>query len=221
MINKHGIYMTIRFFNCWVLAAALIAGLASCNKQEEGHPDDYTFKGRPKFGAGIEDVRKLDTKSVLTAGDIETRITGISLAAYSVSDGTLLTAGHFSSDFDRMELDLGGETAAKVYALANMGDMTSAFPANVSSVGDIVYTIPSFTGGDTSIETRGIPMAGKLDYDKSRSTGTVIPLRRLLAKLAVDLGVNWPGTINTVQIKNMNRRNIKVDFSVAVYRAIV
>lgn len=208
MINKHGIYMKIRFFNCWVLAAALIAGLASCNKQEEGHPDDYTFKGRPKFGAGIEDVRKLDTKSVLTAGDIETRITGISLAAYSVSDGTLLTAGHFSSDFDRMELDLGGETAAKVYALANMGDMTSAFPANVSSVGDIVYTIPSFTGGDTSIETRGIPMAGKLDYDKSLSTGTVIPLRRLLAKLAVDLGVNWPGTINTVQIKNMNRRMV-------------
>lgn len=200
--------MKLNTFHRLIMGAALIAGLGSCSKQEEGNPDDYTFKGRPKFGAGIEDVRKLDTKSVLTAGDIETRITGISLAAYSVSEGTLLTAGHFSSDFDRMELDLGGENAAKVYALANMGDMTSAFPANVSGVGDIVYTIPSFTGGDTSIETRGIPMAGMLDYDESLSTGTVIPLRRLLAKLAVDLGVNWPGTINTVQIKNMNRRMV-------------
>lgn len=186
------------------LALAAIT-LSSCSR-EEATRDMFTSPVKHRFSVEIQDVRKVDTKSVLSASDIETRVSSISIAAYSLSDGSLLSCDHFTEGFDRMALDLCGETGARVYALANMGDMSGAFPTEIADIGGIRYVIPAYTGTSDSIEERGIPMAGVLEYDENASTVPVIPLRRLLAKLSVDLTLHWSATLSTVRIKNMNRR---------------
>ena len=188
-----------------LVVAASLAGFSSCTKEESHDVRPVIRKGVP-ISFVVDDIKPIETKSVLTGDDIETKVTCVTLAAYSVSTGDLIIKEHFTSALGNMALDLAGETKATIYALANMGDMKSAFPANVSGISGINYVIPSYTGAAESIETRGIPMSGKLDYDADASTGTVIPIRRLLAKVAVDLTVDWPGTISTVQIKNMNKK---------------
>ena len=188
-----------------LVVAASLAGFSSCTKEESHDVRPVIRKGVP-ISFVVDDIKPIETKSVLTGDDIETKVTCVTLAAYSVATGDLIVKEHFTTALGSMALDLAGETEATIYALANMGDMKSSFPNNVSGVGTINYVIPSYTGAAESIETRGIPMSGKLDYDADASTGTVIPIRRLLAKVAVDLTVDWPGTISTVQIKNMNKK---------------
>ncbi len=185
-------------------AIVFLASMPSCTR-EEYTKEVNTASGRHPFSLEIQDVRRLDTKSVLTATDIETRVSSVTLAAYSVSDGSLLAKEHFTEGFDRMALDLFGEPVVSVYALANMGDMRNSFPSHISGIDNIQYVIPSYTGSSDSVEERGIPMSGTVYYNERASEeSSVIPLRRLLAKIAVDLCLHWPGTISTVQIKNMN-----------------
>lgn len=142
-----------------------------------------------------------ETRSLLTAPDIETRKTGITLAAYEA--GSLVTSAYFTQQFDAMPLHLERGVTYAVYALVNMGDLRSSLPASEAGLAALAYRIPSYTDGSGSLAARGLPMAGKLDYGGGPS---VIPVERLLAKVTVHLSCEWTGaSIREVHVGNLNR----------------
>lgn len=148
---------------------------------------------------GIEEA-ETGTRSLLTASGIETKKTGITLAAYR--NGALEEAAHFTTSLGAMPLPLEKGGAYMVYALVNMGDQTAALPALESDWADFTYTLSLYS----TINRLGIPMAGKLSCTAG-SGSTAIPVQRLLAKVAVDLTVDIPGaSIGEVRVYNLNRR---------------
>ena len=141
------------------------------------------------------------TRSLLTASDIETKRTAITLAAYE--GGTLAASAHFTTRLDDMVLELEPDRTYTVYALVNMGDMTSVLPRSESGLSDVTYRIPSYTEGAGSLSARGLPMAGKLTWP---GHGSVIPIQRLLAKVTATLTCEWDGAvIRSVRVRNLNR----------------
>ena len=172
--------------------AALAVLLAACHEER---PES------PVFGIADTDPWTAPTRSLLTDSDIETRKTGITLAAYA--DGLLVAAGHFTTGLDAMVLELEPDRSHTLYALVNMGDMTNEFPLSESELNNITYRIPSYTEGTGSLASRGIPMVGKLTWP---GQGTVIPVRRLLAKVTAHLSCDWSGAaIRSVRVCNLNR----------------
>ncbi len=175
-----------------ICLTALAVLLAACQQE---HPETTAFH------IAEADSWTVRTRSILTASDIETRKTGITLAAYA--DGTLAAAGHFETGLDAMVLELEPDRPHTLYALVNMGDMTGALPLSESELNTITYRIPSYTEGTGSLASRGIPMAGRLSWP---GQGTVIPVRRLLAKVTARLSCDWAGaSIRSVRVCNLNR----------------
>ena len=143
----------------------------------------------------------LPTRSLLTAPDIETKKTGVTLAAYA--GGTLAASGHFPTGLDAMSLSLDPNKTHTIYALVNMGDMTASIPRSESELASLTYRIPSYTEGTESLAARGLPMAGKLTWP---GQGTTIPVERLLAKVTAHLSCEWEGAaIRSVHVRNLNR----------------
>ena len=141
------------------------------------------------------------TRSLLTASGIETKRTAVTLAAYT--GGALAVSGHFTTGLDAMVLDLDPNRSYTVYALVNMGDMTSALPRSENELSTLTYRIPSYTGGAGSLAERGLPMAGELPWP---GQGGAIPVQRLLAKVTADLSCEWDGAvIREVRVCNLNR----------------
>ena len=141
------------------------------------------------------------TRSLLTAPDVETRTTCITLAAYR--DGGLAASAHFVDGFDAMALPLEPGKTFRVYALVNMGDRTGDLPARETELASLTWSIPSYTEGNESLARRGLPMAGKLTYDGSTA---LIPVERLLSKVTVRLSCDWTGAaIRSVKVCNLNR----------------
>lgn len=173
-----------------VLAAALL--LASCGRE------------RPETAFRVLDTgfRDAPTRSLLTAPDIETKKTSVTLAAYG-PDGALAASGHFTTALDALVLELEPGRPYTVYALVNMGDMTASIPRSESELASLTYRIPSYTEGTASLAARGIPMAGKLAYP---SAGTAIPVERLLARVTARLSCEWEGAaIRSVRVRNLSR----------------
>ena len=174
---------------------ALLLFLASCSRMGSLPERGTAFR---TVDTGFWDI---PTRSLLTAADIETKRTTVTLAAYA--EGTLAAAGNFTMGLDAMVLDLDPNRSHTVYALVNMGDMTSAFPFLESGLSSLTYRIPSYTDGDGSLAARGLPMAGKLTWPDQ---GTVIPVERLLAKVTAQLTCEWEGAaIRSVRVRNLNR----------------
>ena len=143
----------------------------------------------------------LPTRSLLTAPDIETKKTGVTLAAYA--GGTLAASGHFPTGLDAMALNLEPNRTYTVYALVNMGDMSGSIPRSESDLASLTYRIPSYTEGTESLAARGLPMAGKLTWP---GQGTTIPVERLLARVTAHLSCEWEGAaIRSVRVCNLNR----------------
>ena len=141
------------------------------------------------------------TRSVLTAPDIETKKTSITLAAYA--GGALVDCQHYTTALDAMALELDPGLTYTLYALVNMGDMTTFIPRSESDLESLTYRIPSYTEGSESLASRGLPMAGMLDYP---GHGTVIPVERLLAKVTAHLSCEWEdAAIRNVRVHNLNR----------------
>lgn len=139
------------------------------------------------------------TRSVLSAPDIETRKTSVTLAAYS--RGVLYASGHFTSGLDGMRLDLQEGETYDVVALVNMGDMRSSLPSSEDGLASVTYTVPGYA----EVNSSGIPMSGRLDgYRAGPSRGTV-PVRRLFAKVTANLELDWPGaSFAGASVRNMN-----------------
>ena len=175
-----------------ICLAALALLLAACQAER---PEPTVF------GLAEAEPWTAPTRSLLTASDIETRKTGVTLAAYA--DGSLAAAGHYASGLEAMALDLEPDRTYTVYALVNMGDMTSAIPLSESELNTLTYRITSYTEGAGALASRGLPMAGKLTWP---GKGTAIPVRRLLAKVTAHLSCDWEGAaIREVRVRNLNR----------------
>lgn len=186
----------------------LLLGLCSCHQEEpfrDGGPEAAASMGVSVYVDDIEDPAV--TKSVLTGDDIETRITDVTIAAYDNASGALSgEPRYFSADLDAMRMELEFGDAFTVYAVANMGDMRSAFPATYSAAAmeEITYRIPGYTTPGTGVNARGIPMAGSVVYTESDPSPVTIPLKRLMAKVTASLSVGWTGTITSAKIYNLN-----------------
>ena len=195
-----------------IIAFLLLFSLAvSCVSEQAGAPDSHPGRANTLFSVAIDDIRDvIQTKTVLTDGSIETKISSVTLAIYT-SEGSLVGTKYVTSGFDNIRYMLDWDETFTVYALANMGDMCSSFPpaiAGDTSLEGITYSIPSYTSGDGCINVRGIPMAGKLvctvGAGNTRQEGHII-MTRLLSKLQAHLVCDWPGTLNSVKIYNLNR----------------
>lgn len=175
-----------------ICLTALVLLVAACHAEQ---PEPAIF------GIAEADAWTAPTRTLLTATDIETRKTGITLAAYA--DGSLAAAGHYSTGLEAMPLDLEPERTYTVYALVNMGDLSSILPLSESELSTFTYRIPSYTEGAGALSSRGLPMAGKLAWP---GQGTVIPVKRLLAKVTAHLSCDWDGAaIREVKVRNLNR----------------
>ena len=164
---------------------AMLACLCACAekaapKEERAVAVSFTADGQSLWAVG--------TRSILTNPDIETKVTCVTLAAYT--GGALDAFGYYTSPYS-MVLSLVPGRSYTVYALVNMGDMRSSLPALESGLEGLTYTIPSYTGGSTSIDARGIPMSGSIGYTMGSGDSTVIPVRRLLAKVTAILSCDW------------------------------
>ena len=174
---------------------AVLLFLASCSRPGSLPERETAFR---TTDTGFRDI---PTRTLLTAADIETKCTSITLAAYA--NGTLAAADYFMAGLDAMVLDLDPNRSHTVYALVNMGDMTSALPIMECELCELTYRIPSYTEGDGSLAAQGLPMAGKILWPEQ---GTVIPVERLLAKVTAQLSCEWDGAaIRTVRVRNLNR----------------
>ena len=177
------------------ILAAIAALLAACTRPVN-LPERETV-----FRTAEAEPWSTATRSLLTAPDIETRKTGITLAAYA--DGALVAAGHFTTGLDAMALPLEPDRTYTLYALVNMGDLTGALPHSESGLDELTYRIPSYTEGTGALSVLGIPMAGSLPWPGG---GTVIPVKRLLAKVTAQLTCDWPeACIRSVKVRNLNR----------------
>ena len=171
-----------------VLAVLLLASCGRERPETVFRTLDLSFQDTP-------------TRSLLTAPDIETKKTAVTLAAYA--GGTLAASGHFPTGLDAMALNLEPNRTYTVYALVNMGDMTGAIPRSESELASLTYRIPSYTEGTESLAARGLPMAGKLTWP---GQGTTIPVERLLARVTAHLSCEWEGAaIRSVRVRNLNR----------------
>lgn len=144
---------------------------------------------------------EVPTRSLLTAPDIETKKTSVTLAAYA--GGALADCQHYTTALDAMVLELDPGQTYTLYALVNMGDMTASLPRLESDLESLTYRITSYTEGSESLAARGLPMAGTLDYP---GHGTVIPVERLLAKVTAHLSCEWEdAAIRSVRVCNLTR----------------
>lgn len=198
----------------YIIAALAALPVLSCMR-EIAVPEDCPVG----FSVIVEDLAQPEeAKSVLSGDDIETKVTSLTLGLYC--NGAIKDRLYFGpggdmgiGDFASYTLNLAFYYGCEVVALANMGDMRSSLPAADSGIASINYRIPGYTSPSGScVQARGIPMAGRIrlsDEDSFVSEslhGTTVhlPLRRLLAKVAVDLAVEWPGYIQSVKIRNLN-----------------
>ena len=149
----------------------------------------------------------VSTKSLLVAPDIETRVSCVTLAAYSA--GKLRAKAHYKdvSEMRNMKFELYNGLPYTIYALVNMGDMSDSIPTMESAMTELEYRIPSYTGSSTSLESLGLPMAGKLDYKPNVSPSSSIGVKRLVAKVEAHLQCSWDGAkIESVKVFNLNGR---------------
>ena len=202
----------IRLFIRTVLSGAglSLAALAasSCDtlpSEPRAASPDPAFQ-EVSFGLFEEPEDGVRTRTLLGGSNIESKNTCITLAAYT--GGKLYGAQHYTSSLTSMDFNLRTGDSYDVYALVNMGDMTAAFGADESSVASIRYSIPSYTGGESSVNTAGMPKAGFRSLNVTASTtGTIaIPVKRLLSKVTASLACHWDGAvIRSAKVCNMNR----------------
>jgi hypothetical protein len=184
----------------FALAACAALCLSSCaGRVEPAFPEG----GAVRFSLLDEGYNGPETRTLLTAPDIETKRSSVTLAAYRA--GTLYASGYFTSGLSAMPLALIAGETYDVYAFVNMGDLTGRLPSSASGLSGVTYDIPSWQ----SVNSSGIPMTGVLEsftVSASSPQGTV-PVKRRFAKVTATLTCTWPGArITGAVVGNMNGR---------------
>ena len=150
----------------------------------------------------INDSARFDTKSYLTAADIETRISNVTLGIYETT-GTQAYLGYITSGFGSVGVTLRSDKTYNIYALANMGDMRTSLAAAVSAgtLSSMTYTVDYST-----MSTVGIPMSKAITGQSfSEGQNVTVYLERMLAKINVSLSCSWSEAVITgATVKNVN-----------------
>lgn len=219
-MNRH-ISPAVRFLG--VAAAFLVLSFASSCTREDPSGDDAAWLSADEFRFDLqeEDMGVL-TRSVFdnVSGWSDSKKSNVTLAAYC--GGILFAKQYYSSGITAMTLSLEKGRTYNVYAMVNMGDMTSSVPDNETGSGGItslVYNIPSYNSGNNSVSQYGIPMAGVLEnlsVTASTSGTQHVPVKRLLARVTLNLACSWTGAqIQSAKVYNLNRRLLPFGSSVA------
>lgn len=174
--------------------------------------EDLTSGNSISFSCVPEGFGQAPTRSILSSGGIEDRITSIAIFIYN--ENRLVDSGYFENDFSGMKFNLVSEEEYDIYALANMGDLRSSMPSDrsVQSPDLLIWNIPSLQ----SVNTAGLPMSGKIESFKAGTDTPVIPLKRLFAKITADISFGYSGaSVSSVKILNMNSRLCPFSISAA------
>lgn len=192
--------MKIKYFLLAIL-------LFSCTR-EDPWTDAAPRPSLWSISVGVDDLQDTPlTKSALTADDIETVVTDVTLAVYNARTGALCgEALYVTEGFDAIPISGEPAESLRIYAVANMGDLRSSFPETFSepALQAITYRIPGYTTAQTGLGDRGLPMAGGIEWNEGDELPAVIPLKRLVAKLQATLSCVWPGRITSVRVFNLN-----------------
>lgn len=155
--------------------------------------------GQPQ---AMDTTGRMSTKSYLTAPDIETRISSVTLGIFE-ADGTQAYLGYHTAGFGAIDVTLRADRTYNVYALVNMGDQRPALAAAVNN-----GTLPSmtYTVDYASMASAGIPMAGQANIlALTDGQSVTLSLERLLARVNVSLSCDWSGAVITsATVKNVN-----------------
>ena len=194
------------FLKAAVLLPALLFTVSSCISDAVFEQPEMRTVPALSFDLEELDPESIDTRSSLTDNNIEGKKTSVTLAAYT--NGTLYAKQNYTSSLTSMSLSLEKGYTYNVYALVNMGDMTSQVPNAENALSSVTYAIPSYTSGNTSVNSRGIPMAGVLEnlsVTSSTSGTKTVPVKRLLAKVEATFSCDWDGAVITgAKVYNMN-----------------
>lgn len=187
-----------------VVTASLFLSAALCGCQRE-NVSDMPAKGEKACYFGTEILGNAPaTRSLLTASDIETKVTSVTLAAYKYDGGTpsLEKTGYYTSNFSAMPLILMKDETYDVYAFVNMGDVSSRVPTNPSALSSTMFSVPSYS----QVNTNGIPMSGvRSGFVPAEAGSQTVSVRRLFARVNLNLTCDWEGaSIAEVKIYNMN-----------------
>ena len=147
-------------------------------RQNQESPVETEQEQIIRLSAQISNEQEIDTKSILDQSGIETKLTEITIAAYD-KGGVIRDCRHYTNGFSSMELSVAADMTYNIYALANMGDMTSLMPASESALPELSWQLESYS----EIASNGFPMCGKLENLKNE--GGRIILDRLFAKFSV------------------------------------
>ena len=183
--------MRIRNTTTVLTAVALLCGCSGA--------DPECFRSIT-FGYSLEDFSP-SSRSTLASDGIEDRIESASLFIYH--NDRLIFSDYKTGDFNGMKAELENSWKYDIYALINMGDMRGAMPSDKSSepLSDLTWNIPSYR----HIDEEGLPMAGRLEGFEAGKDNPTITLKRLFAKVCVDIGFEYEGaTVREVRIQNLN-----------------
>lgn len=185
-----------------IVCILLMGGFLACSCMREALPEMVRVSlqiGQPE---AMDSTGYPGTKSYLTAADIETRISNVTVGIFE-ADGTQGYLGYHSGNSGPLDIKLRSDGTYNVYVLANMGDQCSSLAAAVSNgtLSSMTYTVDYSTMAST-----GIPMAGQANGQSfTEGQAITVTLQRLLARINVSLSCDWPrAVIRSATVKNVN-----------------
>ena len=180
----------------------LTGGFLACSCMREALPEMVRVSlqiGQPE---AMDSTGYINTKSYLTAADIETRISNVTVGIFE-TDGTQGYLGFHTGNSGSLDITLRSDRTYNVYVLANMGDQRSNLVAAVTheTLQSMTYTV-----NYSSMASVGIPMAGQASGQSfTEGQAITVTLQRLLARINVSLSCNWSGAvIRSATVKNVN-----------------
>lgn len=164
------------FFKAF-LPLAVLMPVVSCQENMTEGEDGSEGCGNVEIRLAVDGLEPV--RSILPEESIETKISDVTLASYD-SRGRLTGTLYYDMPETVMSLYISGSSADNVYVVANMGDMTAAFPDEEADLENMVYILGSYD----VVAARGIPMCGSVKgctYEEGKVV--TIPMERLFAKL--------------------------------------
>ena len=186
----------------FLLGISVLSAAVSCERNMEYELDSNRVS--VSFNIVIQDAEPAETKSLLPVPDIETKLTSLTVGAYQ--NGNIVDRRYFTGTFTNLELTVDGDKEFNVYVLANMGDMRPMLPVKENELSSLTYGISSYTGSNSSLSERGLPMCGMAEYEIGVSELGAITLKRLMAKVIANMSCDWAGAkIQSAKVYNMNK----------------
>ncbi len=161
-----------------ILALALVAGAAACSSHEPLSPPPDSSEMMMVVRLAPDGMSPDDSRSIIETGNVENLINDAVIAAYEQGSGVLSDVSYSDSG---QALMLDTSKSYNVYVVANMGDISSDFPAHESGIGALKLSLPAFA----SLGVHGLPMAATTSTPWK--AGLDVSLRRLVAKVNVTI----------------------------------